>query len=95
MYNIFMFQVRSKTQSLLIGNPFEQKPDDAKKFSSLHYGVKLSQFPKMRQISRKDMLGKHFHSMQLRYGIKDFDFHPRTFVLPEDYKLLLKIMETW
>ena len=83
-------QRRSKTQSLMISNPFEQRPDDSKKFSENHYGVKLTQFPKMRQISRKDMLGQYFHKMQEKFGLKDFDFHPRTFVMPEDFEALKK-----
>ena len=46
----------------------------------------------MRHISRKDLLGKQFSLMQKRYGTKDFSFHPMTYVLPEDYKNLVKIM---
>ena len=46
----------------------------------------------MRHISRKDLLGKQFSLMQKRYGTKDFAFHPMTYVLPEDYKNLVKIM---
>ena len=46
----------------------------------------------MRHISRKDLLGKQFGLMQKRYGTKDFSFHPMTYVLPEDYKNLVKIM---
>ena len=83
-------QRRSKTQSLMIGNPFEQRPDDSKKFSENHFGVKLSQFPKMRQISRKDMLGRYFHQMQQKFTLEEFDFHPRTFVMPEDFGALKK-----
>ena len=85
-------QVRSKRKSTLIGNPFEQRAEDAKIFSGYHVGVKLCQFPKMRHISRKDLLGKQFSLMQKRYGTKDFSFHPMTYVLPEDYKNLVKIM---
>ena len=85
-------QVRSKRKSVLVGNPFEQRAEDAKIFSGYHVGVKLCQFPKMRHISRKDLLGKQFSLMQKRYGTKDFSFHPMTYVLPEDYKNLLKIM---
>ena len=83
-------QRRSKTQSLLIGNPFDQRPDDAKKFSANHFGVKLSQFPKMRQITRKDLLGRYFYQMQKKFGMSDFDFHPRTFVIPDDFEALKK-----
>ena len=76
----------------MIKNPFDQRADDATKFTGHHLGVKLCQFPKMRHISRKDLLGKHFYWMQKRYGTKDFAFHPMTYVLPEDYKKLMKIM---
>ena len=63
-------QVRSKRKSVLVGNPFEQRAEDAKIFSGYHVGVKLCQFPKMRHISRKDLLGKQFSLMQKRYGTK-------------------------
>ena len=76
----------------MIGHPFEQRSDDAKKFTYLHPGVKLCQFPKMRQISRKDLLGKHFSKMQKIFGTSDFGFHPLTYVVPEDLKALQKVM---
>jgi hypothetical protein len=87
--------VRSKRQSLLIGDPFQQRPGDARLFTDNHFGVKLCQFPKMRQISRKDLLGEYFHMMQTRY--KDggeFDFHPRTYNLPVDHAMLTQVMQS-
>ena len=80
---------------MLISNPFDQKPDDARTFCIEHMPVKLCQFPKMRHISRKDTLGAYFKLMQLRYGAKSFGFHPRTYILPDDYTDLLKTMKAW
>ena len=80
---------------MLISNPFDQKPDDARKFANDHSGIKVGQFPKMRHITRKDTLGTYFNLMQLRYGKKSFGFHPRTYILPEDNTDLLKAMKAW
>ena len=80
---------------MLISNPFDQKPDDARTFCIENMPVKLCQFPKMRHISRKDTLGAYFKLMQLRYGSKSFGFHPRTYILPDDYTDLLKTMKAW
>ena len=54
-------------------------------------GVQLTQFPKLHQISRKDLLGKNFAIMQKKFP-NDYDFHPITFNLPEDQQKLAKRM---
>ena len=52
-------------------------------------GVWLTQFPKLHQISRKDLLGKNFALMHKAFP-QDYDFHPLTFNLPQDKKKLTK-----
>ena len=65
-------------------------------FSIIYYlifwkGVLLTQFPKLHQISRKDLLGQNFAVMQKKFP-NDYDFHPLTFNLPQDGKKLAKKM---
>ena len=54
-------------------------------------GVLLTQFPKLHQISRKDLLGKNFAIMKKSFP-KEYDFHPSTYNLPQDMKKLAKAM---
>ena len=51
----------------------------------------MTQFPKLHQISRKDLLGKNYAVMRKAFP-QDYDFHPITFNLPEDRKKLTKMM---
>ena len=51
----------------------------------------LTQFPKLHQISRKDLLGKNYAVMNKLFP-QEYNFHPITFNLPEDRKKLIKKM---
>ena len=51
----------------------------------------LTQFPKLHQISRKDLLGKNYAVMNKSFP-QEYNFHPITFNLPEDRKKLTKKM---
>lgn len=60
------------------------------------FGFVLSQlnhFPGTFQIGRKDRLWRNLSKMQGRFGKQEFSFFPRTFVLPQDIKLLRKAWE--
>ncbi|XP_042323392.1 tubulin polyglutamylase TTLL4 isoform X2 [Sceloporus undulatus] len=54
---------------------------------------KLNHFPGSFQIGRKDRLWRNISKMQLRYGKKEFNFLPQSFILPQDIKLLRKAWE--
>lgn len=54
---------------------------------------KLNHFPGTFQIGRKDRLWRNLSKMQVRFGKQEFSFFPRTFVLPQDIKLLRKAWE--
>ncbi|XP_030581897.1 tubulin monoglutamylase TTLL4 isoform X2 [Archocentrus centrarchus] len=54
---------------------------------------KLNHFPGTFQIGRKDRLWRNLSKMQVRFGKQEFNFFPRTFVLPQDIKLLRKAWE--
>lgn len=54
---------------------------------------KLNHFPGSFQIGRKDRLWRNLSKMQARFGRKEFNFFPQSFVLPQDIKLLRKAWE--
>ncbi|KAM9804686.1 tubulin monoglutamylase TTLL4 [Neosynchiropus ocellatus] len=62
-------------------------------FKAIGVHQKLNHFPGTFQIGRKDKLWRNLSKMQHRYGKKEFNFFPRTFVLPQDIKLLRKAWE--
>ncbi|XP_070694669.1 tubulin monoglutamylase TTLL4 [Pempheris klunzingeri] len=62
-------------------------------FKSLGEHQKLNHFPGTFQIGRKDRLWRNLSKMQVRFGKQEFSFFPRTFVLPQDIKLLRKAWE--
>lgn len=54
---------------------------------------KLNHFPGSFQIGRKDRLWRNVSKMQARFGKKEFNFLPQSFILPQDIKLLKKAWE--
>ncbi|GLD56657.1 tubulin polyglutamylase TTLL4 [Lates japonicus] len=62
-------------------------------FKALGEHQKLNHFPGTFQIGRKDRLWRNLSKMQVRFGKQEFNFFPRTFVLPQDIKLLRKAWE--
>uniref|UniRef100_H2T511 Tubulin tyrosine ligase like 4 n=1 Tax=Takifugu rubripes TaxID=31033 RepID=H2T511_TAKRU len=62
-------------------------------FKALGEHQKLNHFPGTFQIGRKDRLWRNLSKMQSRFGKQEFGFFPRTFVLPQDIKLLRKAWE--
>ncbi|MEQ2223016.1 Tubulin polyglutamylase ttll4 [Ilyodon furcidens] len=62
-------------------------------FKAIGEHQKLNHFPGTFQIGRKDRLWRNLSKMQLRFGKQEFNFFPRTFILPQDIKLLRKAWE--
>ncbi|XP_053327163.1 tubulin monoglutamylase TTLL4 [Spea bombifrons] len=62
-------------------------------FKAIHGYQKLNHFPGSFQIGRKDRLWRNLSKMQARFGRKEFNFFPQSFVLPQDIKLLRKAWE--
>ncbi|XP_043929646.1 tubulin polyglutamylase TTLL4 [Protopterus annectens] len=62
-------------------------------FKALREHQKLNHFPGSFQIGRKDRLWRNLSKMQSRFGKKEFNFFPQSFVLPKDIKLLKKAWE--
>nr|XP_023661842.1 tubulin polyglutamylase TTLL4 isoform X1 [Paramormyrops kingsleyae]XP_023661843.1 tubulin polyglutamylase TTLL4 isoform X1 [Paramormyrops kingsleyae] len=62
-------------------------------FKAIREYQKLNHFPGSFQIGRKDRLWRNLSKMQVRFGKQEFGFFPRSFVLPQDIKLLRKAWE--
>ncbi|XP_017265546.1 tubulin polyglutamylase TTLL4 isoform X2 [Kryptolebias marmoratus] len=62
-------------------------------FKVLGEHQKLNHFPGTFQIGRKDRLWRNLSQMQLHFGKQEFNFVPRTFILPQDIKLLRRAWE--
>ncbi|XP_056392820.1 tubulin monoglutamylase TTLL4 [Hyla sarda] len=62
-------------------------------FKAIKDYQKLNHFPGSFQIGRKDRLWRNLSKMQARFGRKEFNFFPQSFVLPQDIKLLRKAWE--
>lgn len=62
-------------------------------FKAIGEHQKLNHFPGTFQIGRKDRLWRNLSKMQLHFGKQEFNFFPRTFILPHDIKLLRKAWE--
>ncbi|XP_067843149.1 tubulin polyglutamylase TTLL4 isoform X3 [Heptranchias perlo] len=57
-------------------------------FKTLREYQKLNHFPGSFQIGRKDRLWRNLLKMQVRFGKREFNFFPQSFILPHDIKLL-------
>ena len=55
--------------------------------------MKINQFPGLYAIGRKDWLAKSYQEMVEKFGQENFDFHPKTFLLPDDHEKLVTFME--
>ncbi|CAK6973175.1 tubulin polyglutamylase TTLL4 [Scomber scombrus] len=62
-------------------------------FKALGEHQKLNHFPGTFQIGRKDRLWRNLSKMRIRHGKQEFSFFPRTFILPQDIKVLRKAWE--
>lgn len=45
---------------------------------------RVNRFPKMHEMTRKDLMYKNLAKMQALYGVRNFDFAPKTFILPQE-----------
>uniref|UniRef100_A0A671KB08 Tubulin polyglutamylase TTLL4-like n=1 Tax=Sinocyclocheilus anshuiensis TaxID=1608454 RepID=A0A671KB08_9TELE len=62
-------------------------------FKAIREFQKLNHFPGSFQIGRKDRLWRNLSKMQAHFGKREFGFFPRSFILPQDIKLLRKAWE--
>ncbi|XP_072902278.1 tubulin monoglutamylase TTLL4 isoform X1 [Hemitrygon akajei] len=60
-------------------------------FKTLREYQKLNHFPGSFQIGRKDRLWRNLLKMQVRFGKREFNFFPQSFILPHDIKLLKSV----
>jgi hypothetical protein len=53
-----------------------------------------------QEINKKDNFGRNYKEMQNKFGVEEFNFHPETFVIPENLAQLkeqaaLNPLEKW
>lgn len=58
----------------------------------MHFHQSINYIPGIYTIARKNELGRHLNSMRQSFPM-DYNFHPPTWMLPEDYHLLRKHFE--
>ncbi|XP_030236539.1 tubulin monoglutamylase TTLL4 isoform X2 [Gadus morhua] len=62
-------------------------------FKTIEEHQKLNHFPGSFQIGRKDRLWRNLSKMRARFGKQEFSFFPRSFILPQDIRLLRRAWE--
>ncbi|XP_059930655.1 tubulin polyglutamylase TTLL4 isoform X4 [Gadus macrocephalus] len=62
-------------------------------FKTIEAHQKLNHFPGSFQIGRKDRLWRNLSKMRARFGKQEFSFFPRSFILPQDIRLLRRAWE--
>ena len=53
-------------------------------YESLTKYQKINHFPRSYEITRKDLMYKNLAKMQAMFGLKNYDFIPKTFIMPLD-----------
>ena len=53
----------------------------------MHLFQKISHFPGIHVLARKNLLGLSFMEMQKKFP-EEYNFFPKTFLLPADYPIL-------
>ncbi|KAK6315492.1 hypothetical protein J4Q44_G00150210 [Coregonus suidteri] len=71
----------------------DEEPTSPDSEGELNASCVLNHFPGSFQIGRKDRLWRNLSKMQAQFGKREFSFFPRSFVLPQDIKLLRKAWE--
>ncbi|XP_065839948.1 tubulin monoglutamylase TTLL4-like [Oscarella lobularis] len=66
---------------------------NATAFRAVQSHQKVNHFPGSFEIGRKDKLWRNLVRMQIRFGKKEYDFFPQTFILPNDSRTLRQEFE--
>lgn len=53
-------------------------------YQSLTKYQKVNHFPRSHEITRKDLMYKNLAKMQVLHGARNFDFIPKTYIMPQD-----------
>lgn len=55
-------------------------------YRTLAKSQKINQFPKSIELTRKDLMADRINFMQEEFGKHNFNFLPKTFILPKEYQ---------
>jgi tubulin polyglutamylase TTLL5 len=56
----------------------------ASDYQTMNRYQRVNRFPKMHEMTRKDLMYKNIAKMQTLHGARNFDFAPKTFILPQE-----------
>ena len=56
----------------------------ASDYQTMNRYQRVNRFPKMHEMTRKDLMYKNIAKMQTLHGVRNFDFAPKTFILPQE-----------
>lgn len=59
-------------------------------YPTLQHFQKINHHPKMIEITKKDKLNQNISKMVIKHG-KPFDFVPKTYLLPQELSLLIRV----
>jgi len=95
-FSIVEVQVRKK-ENQVCGSiwdclPVTEKEKDELFFDGFNSEVKINQFPGLFVIGRKDSLSLCYEEMVRKFGALEFDFLPKTYILPDDKDELITFM---
>ena len=56
----------------------------ASDYQTMNRYQRVNRFPKLHEMTRKDLMYKNLAKMQALHGARNFDFAPKTFILPQE-----------
>ena len=62
-------------------------------FKTVKESQKVNHFPGTFQVGRKDRLWRSLSRMMVKHGRKEFGFAPRTYILPQDFRIFRQVWE--
>ena len=64
------------------------KPLKSNLYQNMDKYQKVNKFPRTNEITRKDLLYKHIARMQSSFGLRYFNFVPKSYILPQDSAIM-------
>jgi tubulin polyglutamylase TTLL5 len=55
--------------------------------------LKVNHFPKSYELTRKDLMNRNVSKMAITYGVQNFNFVPKTYLIPSEMSLFLEDAE--
>lgn len=56
-----------------------------------YFCYKVNHFPKSYELTRKDLMNRNVSKMAIKYGNNNFNFVPKTYLIPSEMPLFLEV----